>query len=41
VISTHGIIKKTSKVPDRKIQKAKQLHKKYFEDKEITKAIKK
>jgi len=39
VISTHGIIKKTSKVPDSEIQKAKQLRKKYFEDKEITKAI--
>jgi len=34
VISTHGFIKKRSKVPDIEIQKAKQLMIKYFEDKE-------
>lgn len=33
VISTHGFIKKRSKVPDNEIQKAKQLRAKYFEDK--------
>lgn len=34
VISTHGFIKKRSKVPDNEIQKARQLRLKYFEDKE-------
>ena len=34
VISTHGFIKKRSKVPDNEILKAKQLRKKYFEDKD-------
>jgi len=34
VISTHGFIKKTSKVPESEIQKAKQLRISYFEDKE-------
>jgi phage-related protein len=34
VVSTHGFIKKRSKVPDHEIQKAKQLRNKYFEDKE-------
>jgi phage-related protein len=34
VVSTHGFIKKRSKVPDNEIQKAKQLRAKYFEDKE-------
>jgi len=33
VISTHGFIKKQSKVPDNEILKAKQLWIKYFEDK--------
>ena len=33
VVSTHGFIKKRSKVPDREIQKAKQIREKYFEDK--------
>jgi len=33
VISTHGFIKKRSKVPDSEIQKAKQIRAKYFEDK--------
>ena len=41
VISTHGIIKKTSKVPDKEIQKARQLRAKYFEDKEKLKKKKK
>ena len=41
VISTHGIIKKTSKMPDKEIQKAKQLRAKYFEDKEKLKKKKK
>lgn len=34
VVSTHGFIKKRSKVPDNEIQKAKQLMIQYFEDKE-------
>jgi len=34
VISTHGFIKKRSKVPDSEIQKAKQIRTKYFSDKE-------
>ncbi|MEO6133736.1 MAG: type II toxin-antitoxin system RelE/ParE family toxin [Ginsengibacter sp.] len=34
VISTHGFIKKRSKVPDNEIQKATQQRTKYFEDKE-------
>lgn len=34
VISTHGFIKKRSKVPDTEIQKARQLRIKYFEEKE-------
>jgi hypothetical protein len=34
VISTHGFIKKRSKVPDNEIAKANQLRVKYFEDKE-------
>ena len=33
VISTHGFIKKRSKVPDNEIQKAVQSRAKYFEDK--------
>ena len=33
VISTHGIVKKTNKVPVSEIQKAKQIRTKYFEDK--------
>lgn len=41
VISTHGFIKKRSKVPDNEIQKAIQLRKKYFEDKESPKNKKK
>ncbi len=34
VISTHGFIKKRSKVPDNEILKAKEIRVKYFEDKE-------
>ncbi len=34
VISTHGFIKKRSKVPDNEILKAKQLRTKYFDDKD-------
>ncbi|MEO6830775.1 MAG: type II toxin-antitoxin system RelE/ParE family toxin [Chitinophagaceae bacterium] len=34
VISTHGFIKKRSKVPDNEILKAKQLRTKYFEYKD-------
>lgn len=34
VVSTHGFIKKRSKVPDSEIQKAKQTRTKYFADKE-------
>jgi phage-related protein len=34
VISTHGIIKKQSKVPDREIQKVTQLRIKYFVEKQ-------
>lgn len=33
VISTHGIIKKTDKVPQKEINKAKQIRIKYFENK--------
>jgi len=35
VISTHGFIKKRSKVPDSEIQKAIQLRNKYFNEKTI------
>lgn len=41
VISTHGIVKKTSKTPESEIQKAKQTRIRYFEDKEITNKTKK
>ena len=41
VISTHGFIKKRSKIPDNEIQKAKQQRTKYFEDKEKLKIKKK
>jgi len=33
VISTHGFIKKQSKVPDREIQRAVQIRQQYFEEK--------
>jgi phage-related protein len=32
VISTHGFIKKQSKVPDKEIEKSKAIRKKYFEE---------
>lgn len=35
VISTHGFIKKRSKVPDNEIQKALNIRTKYFEDKQL------
>ena len=35
VISTHGFIKKRSKVPNHEIQKVVQIRKKYFEDKQL------
>jgi len=41
VISTHGIVKKTIKVPESDIQKAKQHRSKYFKDKETIKRAKK
>lgn len=41
VISTHGFIKKRSKVPDNEIQKAKQIRTRYFSDKEKPKKKKK
>ena len=34
VVSTHGFIKKRSKVPNNEIQKAIQIRSKYFEDKQ-------
>ncbi|MDR0230516.1 MAG: type II toxin-antitoxin system RelE/ParE family toxin [Dysgonamonadaceae bacterium] len=34
VISTHGFIKKRSKVPEQEIKKALQIKSKYFEDKQ-------
>ena len=33
VVATHGIVKKTQKIPKKEIDKATQLMKKYFEDK--------
>ena len=33
VIATHGIIKKTQKIPKKEIEKAEQLRKDYFENK--------
>jgi phage-related protein len=41
VVSTHGFIKKRSKVPENEIQKAKQMRIKYFEDQEKFKKKKK
>jgi len=41
VVSTHGLVKKRSKVPDNEIQKAKQMRTKYFADKEKLKKKKK
>jgi len=37
VVSTHGFIKKRSKVPENEIQRAKQLKNSYFEDKQKNK----
>ncbi len=37
VVSTHGFIKKRSRVPENEIQKANQLMIRYFEDKEKNK----
>lgn len=41
VVSTHGFVKKRSKVPDNEIQKAKQMRTKYFEEKDTLKNKKK
>ena len=41
VISTHGFVKKRSKVPENEILRARQLKAKYFEDKEKSKKAKK
>ncbi len=41
VAATHGVIKKQSKMPDKEIQKAKQLRIKYFEQKAKLKSKKK
>jgi phage-related protein len=41
VISTHGFIKKRSKVPENEIQKAIRLRTEYFDDNENTKKKKK
>lgn len=35
VISTHGFIKKRSKVPDQEIQRATQIRTAYFDDKQL------
>ena len=40
VVSTHGFVKKTSKVPQKEIDKADAIRKKYFEDKEKLKNTK-
>jgi phage-related protein len=37
VISTHGFVKKQSKVPDNEISKAEMQRKKYFQDKQKSK----
>lgn len=37
VVSTHGFVKKRSKVPESEIQRAQQLRLKYFEEKEKSK----
>lgn len=41
IISTHGFVKKQSKVPDNEILKAQRMRTKYFEDKEKLKTKKK
>jgi len=33
VVTTHGFVKKTSKVPKKEIQKAEEIRKNYFDDK--------
>ncbi len=33
VISTHGLVKKTAKIPQKEIEKAEKLRNKYFESK--------
>lgn len=40
VVSTHGFIKKRSKVPGNEIQRAEQIRKKYFSDKQIKSKMK-
>ncbi len=40
IISTHGFVKKQSKVPDNEILKAQRMRTKYFEDKEKLKTKK-
>jgi hypothetical protein len=37
VLATHGIIKKTGKIPEKEIEKAEQIRLKYFELKGIRK----
>ena len=37
VVSTHGFVKKTSKVPDNEVQRAIQIRAKYFADKQLNK----
>ncbi|WP_394370310.1 type II toxin-antitoxin system RelE/ParE family toxin [Pedobacter segetis] len=37
VLTTHGIIKKTDKTPEKEIEKAEQIRLKYFEIKERNK----
>jgi phage-related protein len=37
VVSTHGFIKKTSKVPDNEVQRAIHIRAKYFADKQLNK----
>ena len=41
VVATHGFVKKRSNVPDSEIEKAKQMRRKYFEEKEKLKKKKK
>jgi len=36
VVATHGLIKKSSKMPDNDIQKAKVIREEYFKEKSIT-----
>ena len=41
VLTTHGVIKKTDKTPEKEIDKAEQIRRKYFELKDIEKNDKK